>query len=419
MTMKAQQRIDRARWWAISEQPFYGSLAMSLADVMDPSIPTSATDGVKIMWNPTFIESLTEEEVRFVLLHETLHCAHQHLWRLPLDQRGNMAGDYEINLTLQQVPGIKMPDGCLCDHQYQGMACEEILGRLPDDPDDGESGKDDGGQGGGSGGQQGQGSGQGQQQGSQGQSGNGKTGNGGGGPCWSEPKGEDPDGSGDSGTTPEQLKDEWESRVIQAAQAQQAMGRGDLPADMQRVLDRMRKQTVDWRREMSDFVRDAVSERNDWSRSARRHAWQPVIYPRRIVDSYGTIVFVRDTSGSVTDALLSEYSSLISDCMSEMQCSGIVLDCDATVQAEYELGPGDECPLHAKGGGGTDFRPALDRAEELIAEGQQIAGLVYLTDMMGRWPDQEPTELATLWLATTDRTAPFGRTVRIEVSNSY
>ncbi len=406
--MKAQAKIDRARWWAITEQPFYGSLAMSLADVVDNSVPTSATNGTSIFWNAEFIEGLTEPEVRFVLLHETLHCAHMHLWRLPLDQRGNMAGDYEINLTLQQIPGIKMPDGCLCDRQYKDMACEEILKTLPDDPDDGK------GNGQGSGGQQGQ------QQG-QGGGGKSKTGNGGGSPCWQEPKGDGgkdgKDGKGDgSGQSSQDLKDQWQSQVIQAAQAQQAMGRGDLPADMKRILDKMRKQEVDWRREMSDFVRDAVSMRNDWSRAARRHAWQSVIYPRRMVDSYGTIVFVRDTSGSVNDRLLSEYSALISDCMSEMQCSGIVLDCDAAVQAEYELGPGDECPLHAKGGGGTDFRPALTRAEELLANGEQIAGLVYLTDMMGRWPDQEPSELATLWLATTDRTAPFGRTVRIEVS---
>jgi predicted metal-dependent peptidase len=417
--MKAQSKIERARWWAVTEQPFYGSLAMSLADVMDSSLPTSATDGRVILWNPDFIESLTEEEVRFVLLHETLHCAHQHLWRLPLDQRGNMAGDYEINLVLQTIPGIKMPDiGCLCDDQYRGMACEEILARLPDD-EDGNSGDKSGDPGDGSG--QGQGQGQGQGKPQQGQGSKGQTGNGGGGPCWQEPKddskGDKGDGSGKDGMTPEQLKDDWESRVIQAVQAQQAMGQGNVPADMDRILDKVRRQTVDWRREMSDFVRDAVSMRNDWSRSARRHAWQPVIYPRRMVDSYGTIVFVRDTSGSVNDTLLAEYSSLISDCMAEMQCSGIVLDCDATVQAEYRLDPGDDCPLHAKGGGGTDFRPALERAEEFIVNGEQIAGLVYLTDMMGRWPDQAPSEIATLWLATTDRQAPFGRTVRIEVKN--
>src|SRR4051812_48899733 len=116
---KTQSRIDRARWWAITEQPFYGSLLMNLGDVITSRIPTAATNGKEIMWNPDFVDTMTDEELRFILLHETLHCAHQHLWRLPIDERGNIAGDHEINLTLQDVPEIKMPEGGLCDEQYR------------------------------------------------------------------------------------------------------------------------------------------------------------------------------------------------------------------------------------------------------------------------------------------------------------
>jgi predicted metal-dependent peptidase len=94
-----------------------------------------------------------------------------------------------------------------------------------------------------------------------------------------------------------------------------------------------------------------------------------------------------------------------------MGCEGLVIDCDAAVQAEYVVNAYEECPLTAKGGRGTDFRPVFNRAEELIAEGQQIAGIVYLTDLQG--PAPESTDIATLWVATTDRQEPFGRAVRI------
>src|SRR6185369_16129729 len=70
---------------------------------------------------------LTDEELRFVLLHETLHCAHQHLWRLPPDENGNIAGDYCINRTLAGVPGISMPEGGLvCPPEFDLLAEEEI-----------------------------------------------------------------------------------------------------------------------------------------------------------------------------------------------------------------------------------------------------------------------------------------------------
>ena len=265
-------RIDRARWWALSNQPFYGALAMSLPDVLDTGIDTAATDGRTIRWNPGFVDGLTEEQLRFVLLHETLHCAHQHMWRLPADARGNEAGDHEINLTLQAVQGISMPPGGLADPQYRGMSCEDILGSMPEpDPDDsGDSG---------GGGQPGDGSGDG--------SGTGQPD-----PCGSFTAPATGD-SGDSATDPaaaaqaqQELREQWESRVIQAAQAQQALGVGELPGDLARMLDKISHQSVDWRREMADFVRDAAATRNDWSRAARRHAWQPVIYPRKSVRRY-------------------------------------------------------------------------------------------------------------------------------------
>jgi predicted metal-dependent peptidase len=411
-----QTRIDRARWWALTNQPFYGALAMRLPDKMDPSCDTAYTNGRVIAWNPSFVESLTDEELRFALLHETLHCAHQHMWRLPADERGNEAGDHEINLTLQAIPGISMPkDIAYCDHRYSGMACEEILGTLPEPEDgDGGGGGDDGDDGDdeNGGGSSGPGD---------GQPGKGKPGKGEPGPGshFGPPAGGQQDGQGQpdpaaQAQASQQLRDEWEGAVIQAAQAQQAMGAGTVPGDMQRILDRVRHQSIDWRREMADFVKDAMSERNDWSRSSRRHAWQPVIYPRKRTDELGKVIFVRDTSGSVSDRQLAAYSALITECIADTGCTGVVIDCDADIKAEYELDAGTDCPLTAKGGGGTDLRPPFQRADVLSDMGEHIAGLVYITDLDAGNRVPELSEIPTLWLSTTNKVGPFGRTVHIE-----
>lgn len=391
-------RIDRARWWALTNQPFYGALAMRLPDVMDPSTETAHTNGREIAWNPTFVDGLSDEELRFVLLHETLHCAHQHMWRLPPDDRGNVAGDHEINLTLQDIPDIKMPDGGLADPQYRGLACEDILGRLPE-PEPEDSGGEDG-----------------EDESQSGESGSGQSqpGKGKPDPCGSfgAPASDGQDDPQAAAQASQELRDAWDGAVIQAAQAAQALGVGAVPGDLQRILDRIRHQSVDWRREMSDFVKDAMSTRNDWSRSTRRHAWQPVIYPRKRVDDLGLVVFARDTSGSVNDKQLSAYCALITECLSETGCSALVIDADAAIRDEIELAPGDECPLSAKGGGGTDFRPVFNRVDELVAMGEHIAGIVYITDLQG--PAPATSEIPTLWLATSDRKPPFGRAVRIE-----
>ena len=202
---------------------------------------------------------------------------------------------------------------------------------------------------------------------------------------------------------------------MQAAQAVQSLQQGRAPAEAERLLARIRAAArPDWRAETSEFIRSATPTRTDWSRQARRTALAPVIYPRRQRDEVGTVVFVRDTSGSVSTDLVAKFNAHIRDLMEDTGCDAVVLDADAEVQAEHRLTAGDDVPDRACGGGGTDFRPAFARVQELIDDGERIAGVVYLTDLYGAFPDAAGVDVATLWVATTDLPAPFGRTVRIE-----
>ena len=396
-------RIDRARWWALSSPAavFYGSLATHLVDVIDESIPTAATDGKRILWNPTFVAGLTDEEVRFVLLHETLHCAHAHFDRLPLNEQGNKAGDYAINRVLQGIAGIAMPKDGLIDPRFDNLAEEEILAALgrEQQPQPG-NGKPSPGAGGGK---------PQPQPGGKGQPDDGQTGS------------PDPGGCGgfiapDKTPNPQgkTLAEKWEQAVIQAEFTAKTLGKGNAPADLKRILDRIRATDVDWKREVADFARTAISDRADWSRSTRRMATAPVIYPRRKRDRVGCLLVVRDTSGSIDNKLCAEFSAQVTQVIADLQCRAIVLDVDTRLHAEYRLEPGDECPSKARGGGGTDFRPAFDRLAELQDEGEDIAGVLYLTDLDGEFPGNPP-DVPTLWVAYgTTRAAPFGRTLHVK-----
>jgi len=426
-------RIAKARVWAMEstnrDVVFYGAAACNLADVLDESTPTASTNGRVIKWGPDFVRGLYANgalrgdcRLRFVLLHEVLHCAHGHFWRLPLTDEGNVAGDYAINRVLRGLPGIEAPEGALDDRKYDGLSEEEILKALRQQPQpqqggnpgpQGDEGDDDGAP------QDGDGD-EGEGQDTPGDGKPGKSqGNGPGKPadkggCGGfEAPADDKPAAGD-GKPGETLKDEWDRNVTQAAQTAQALAQGNLPAAAKRLLDRVAaKARPDWRAETAEFVRASISSVPDWSRQARRTATAPVIYPRRKRDDLGAVVFVRDTSGSISPAQVAAFNSHVANVIADTGCSAIVLDADAAVQAEYRLSPGDELPARAEGGGGTDFRPAFARVDELVAEGERIAGVVYLTDLMGRHPDTAP-DLPVLWAATTDRTAPSGRTVRID-----
>lgn len=82
----------------------------------------------------------------------------------------------------------------------------------------------------------------------------------------------------------------------------------------------------------------------------------------------------------------------------------VLIDCDAEVQ-QVTL---HRKPIHgytAKGGGGTDFRPAIAALRRTPLD---VA--VYFTDLGGTFPDKIPP-FPFLWLATHDLAVPFGTKV--------
>ena len=72
---------DRAAW--LMSQPFLAHLALQveIVPVVDPRVPTAATDGRSVFCSAPFMLGLTEADRRFVLAHEVWHCALSHIPR--------------------------------------------------------------------------------------------------------------------------------------------------------------------------------------------------------------------------------------------------------------------------------------------------------------------------------------------------
>ena len=112
--MDAQMKVSRAITRLVVKHPFFGSLALSLKVRPEETIPTMCTDGKSILWSPSFVDGMDQEETVGVMAHEVLHVTFKHMLR-----RGerdpelwNIATDFAINDILVDA-GFTLPSGGL------------------------------------------------------------------------------------------------------------------------------------------------------------------------------------------------------------------------------------------------------------------------------------------------------------------
>jgi len=139
----AAKKIQKCQIILVTQAAFFGQLCMNLKFKEDRNLPfkTMATDGMNIYYDPGFVNNHTEEEIRWVICHEIMHCAMHHFLRKQANPRvWNAAADYEINQlidpreysskpTYQKALG-KMPEGGLLDAKYRGKSAEKIYQEL-------------------------------------------------------------------------------------------------------------------------------------------------------------------------------------------------------------------------------------------------------------------------------------------------
>jgi len=407
-------RLQKARINLLLDEPFFGSLMMQLKPVEDPKVPRFRTDGARLWFNPGYLDTLSDPQLRTVLAHEVMHPALLHPFRLgDRDLRtANIAADYAINNFLDQynldaqkrgeTPPFVWPtklDGqsqptatpdVLLDHAYDDLSFEEIYAALTRKPPGG-------------GQEPPQQSGGGQSAPSQGQP---------------QPGDGDGDGASSPGEFSAGSKDpaeaqteeaKWKVALKQAAVVAKSQGR--LPAGMERFVTEFLDPQLSWKEILRTLITSAAKDDYTWTRPNRRYSGGGVILPSLHVPRLGKIVVAIDTSGSIGEKELNEFlaevRAILFDCRPEKL---VIVQCDAAVHEWIELDPFDEVDVKMKGGGGTDFRPVFDR---IAAEPEPPNALVYLTDLYGSFPDQAPA-YPVIWAANNDQTGPFGETVHIK-----
>ncbi|GIV03822.1 MAG: hydrolase [Fimbriimonadales bacterium] len=380
----ASQKMIKARANLVMSHPFFGTLALRLKMVEDPSIETASCDGTSLRYNPKFVDKLPLSKVQGLIAHEVMHPAFLHHTRRGSrdKKKWNIACDYAINTILHNAK-IDLPNGGYLNPAYSGMTAEHIYTLLPDDPDDGN------------------GNGQGQ-----GQGGNDPGGDGG--------VDDSPNSQNGGGSQSQQNHEEAEWKVAVAQAAHAAKQTGHLPGDIERMLEELFEPVLPWRSILRRFMTEKRNDDFSWRRGNRRFITQGLYLPSRLSDdAMGEIVVVIDTSGSISQKELTQFGNEVKGIVDEVRPSKVrVIYCDSRIAHIDEFGPDDDLQFAARGGGGTDFRPPFRWLEE-----HQIVprALVYLTDGYGPFPEQEP-DFPTLWCINNhDVTPPYGEHLILEV----
>jgi predicted metal-dependent peptidase len=426
-------RIARQRTELVLSQPFFGALALRLAVREDQTAKTFWVDGETMGYNPDFLDSLSDLEVRGIVAHEVLHVANGHCWRQGArdPDRWNDACDYAINPIVLSA-GMVLPKGALIDPRYTGKSAEEIYGLLTQEAKQKQQPEQH---------PQSQQSHSHQSQSkpqpqpdTQGQQPstastpsqpNGKQG----GPQASHPSqqpgppsqpSQQPSNSGCFGEVrpykgaDKPVKEaEWKVAVIQAAKA--AAMRGKLPGDLQAMSGEAVRPVVDWRAVLHRFAQQSAPSDYSFAVPNRRYLHLGFYLPALHTPAIGDAVFVRDSSGSVFDETQAQFDAeILSVFYSLKPARLIVMDCDTRVTQVQIFERGDSPEIKpVRGGGGTAF---VDPFNRVAQDGMTPAFIVYLTDMDGRFPAVVP-HFPVLWASTTPlaraRKAPFGETVEV------
>ena len=365
MNPQAEAAIIRARTQLLLEQPFFGTLALRLRVVEDPSTKTLCVDGRTMFYNPDYVLNLDREYHITAVAHEVGHCMLDHMGRLNGRQhkRWNRACDFALNPILDEAK-LPLHPNWLHDPKLAGKSADEIYNLLPPDDENGDG----------------------------------------------------PDGQDDmkhdnmSEAERQEIAADWQIAVGQAAKI--AADAGKLPGSLERFLTDYRKASVDWRAVLRNFVGQISRNDFSWMRPNRMMMAYGTIIPGLYSESMGTCVAVSDDSGSVDNEILNALAGEIDAIASVAEPERLIhISCDAEINHVAEFSQGEQFKMVSKGGGGTDFRPPFEYVKR---EGITPACLIYLTDGYGPFPDAPPP-YPVLWAMTTGVVPPWGEYVRVEI----
>lgn len=363
---------------------FAGVLACGDVVVTD-AIPTAATDGWDVKYNPEFfLRTLTSDaQRRLVVLHEATHKAYQHMfvWRALFEENAklaNIAADHFVNLSLLSEDDgegfLEMPEiGIKPDTKYTGWSVRQIFDDLKRNPPP-----------------------------------------------------TPPDGGEDSGFDEHTMGDARspEELAAQGKEIDRAIRQGEIIAKKRGIgkgndngsFGDLLVPVIDWKAALRDFIQELCkgNDESSWRRPNRRYLADDVYMPSMSGVTLTELVIGFDTSGSCFGTaemtrFVSEIAVIVEQ-VAPTKTHVIYWDTEVRGIQTFEQGQFAVQDLKPKGNGGTDGSVLFDY---LRANNINPTAIVQFTDgYVGDWGS---STWPTLWAITSDQRAPFGTTIHLKV----
>ena len=387
---KYTQKLLLSRFRILNRHGFYGLLLMHMRFGLDEACDTAYTDGYRINFSPVFLESLSNDEVDFVLMHEILHVVLKHCFRgrkvdpylfnIACDIVVNSNILYSKNMNLKYITLEKYGESMhLAPNGKEGYlyTAEEVYNMLIKDSLSKNSGK--------------------------------------------SVKGDSFDDHSHWEEADDDFTiDEWEKRVIDAAEssAKRDTSVGNIPLGVQRYISSLKNATIDWRMLLNDFISLEVGDYSFTPPDRRIDG--PFFMPdfNEMVekeDDPKEILFMIDTSGSVNSSQITQAYSEIKGALEQFtSLTGYLGFFDYVVYEPQEFSSiEDILEIIPKGGGGTNFFAVFEYVNNLENKPKAI---IILTDGYARFPKESVRNgIPVIWVMNNDKvTPPWGEVARMK-----
>jgi len=377
--MTPREKIIQARIALLRLYPFWGTMAMHLKPIElteedAKKMMLSPTMGVDVYgnmpYNVAFVRDLTPEDLLFVIAHETMHLALQHLSRKGSrnPKLWNVATDESINNLLKHE--MRVWKDALCSHQFENKSAEEIYDALLKEEEIQKV------------------------YGAKGLPSSFDT------HFYDDGKDEKNKGESTPFQQPGQEKIDSAKMIKDAASF--AKGQGKLPAGMERLFKDLLEPKMNWKELLQKYIMAVLPQDWTYTKPSKR-AQSAGFYMPSIVKETVDIVVGVDSSGSISDQ---EYSQFLSEIYAMTKAvnnlRATVIICDAAVQEVVEIDSNFDPMMHIKGRGygGTSCIPVFQYIHEEKSENVKL--LIYLTDGYIDEPVEHvyKTGYPVLWVVT-------------------
>jgi len=335
---------------------YSGIILMGKNEIVD-DCPTAKTDGFNKYYGRKFVEGLSDEELRALVLHENLHVALNHVSRFKQEFRKNahhmnVCADYVVNdviMHLEDTSLCKLPNGALYENKYHNWSVNEILKDLEEQ----DKGKGEGGD-----------------KRDKSRSENLK-------PL------DEHDFEGESQTMTSKEQQEMTQKIENALKEGSILA-GKLGKKVPRAIDELFEPKLDWREMTREFV-SATCKGNDeytWRKFNKRMLPNDLYLPSMENESVGELVIACDTSGSISQHDLTIFATELQSIVDTVTPDLIrILWWDYEVCSEQIFRPDQYQELHkllkVAGGGGT----RLSCVSEYITKEQiKAEAIIVFTD---------------------------------------